>query len=410
MFRYSGTKYSRKVAAVETAPGTDEIMTERESQDIASRGTAPYLALHHLSKEFPLSKHRRIKAVDKVSFSINKGEFVTLIGPSGCGKSTTLRMIAGFTRPTEGEIIQEGRPITHLGPDERNIPMVFQNYALFPHMNVFENIAYGLKSRNYSSEAIMHDVAMICQMLNLVGTETRFPNELSDGQQQRVALARALILKPKILLFDEPLSNLDARLRIQTRAEIKRMQQILGITILYVTHDQEEALSLPDRILVMNKGRIVQEGTPREVYNHPKTPFAADFIGNANFFDVTVLSIEGQDLHILMHEVPITVPLENCDHIPTSGEQLLLAVNPISIALSEYTGKTGSHQAMGTVDQCLFGGHAYIYTISFSDTVIRVVQPNLQGDTPPYPQESEVLMTFNPRLFHLFGAPEYASG
>jgi len=285
MFRYSGTKYSRKVTAVETAPGTDEIMTERESQDIASRGTAPYLALHHLSKEFPLSKHRRIKAVDKVSFSINKGEFVTLIGPSGCGKSTTLRMIAGFTRPTEGEIIQEGRPITHLGPDERNIPMVFQNYALFPHMNVFENIAYGLKSRNYSSEAIMHDVAMICQMLNLVGTETRFPNELSDGQQQRVALARALILKPKILLFDEPLSNLDARLRIQTRAEIKRMQQILGITMIYVTHDQEEALSMADRIVIMSDGEIQQVGTPWEIYRKPASSFVAGFVGTSNFIE-----------------------------------------------------------------------------------------------------------------------------
>jgi iron(III) transport system ATP-binding protein len=384
-------------------------MTKRTPQEAQSSKEHPYLSVHQITKEFNLSKQRKIKAVDKLSFSIHKGEFVTLIGPSGCGKSTTLRMIAGFIKPTGGDITQDGVSITHLGPDERNIPMVFQNYALFPHMSVFENIAYGLKSRNFPYDAIVHDVAMICQMLNLVGTESRFPNELSDGQQQRVALARALILKPKILLFDEPLSNLDVRLRIQTRAEIKRMQQILGITILYVTHDQGEALSLPDRILVMNKGRIVQEGTPKEVYNHPKTPFVADFIGNANFYDVTVLSIECEDILIAMHDLEFVVPLKNCDHTPITGEQLLLAINPISIALTEYAGIEGENQATGMVDQCLFGGHSFEYTISFSDTTIRVVQPNIQGVTPDFPEQSMVLMTFNPNSFHLFGTREYAS-
>ncbi|HNZ94708.1 MAG TPA: ABC transporter ATP-binding protein [Sphaerochaeta sp.] len=215
-----------------------------------------------MSKIYAPSRQHHIKAVNDLSFTIDKGEFVTLVGPSGCGKSTTLRMIAGFLRPTSGDILIEGKSITALGPEMRNIPMVFQNYALFPHMTVFENIAYGLEAKNLPFDAVAHDVAMICQMLNLVGTETRHPNELSDGQQQRVALARALVLKPKIMLFDEPLSNLDPRLRIQTRFEIKRMQQLLGITVLYVTHDQAEALSIPDRILVMNRGTIVQEGSP----------------------------------------------------------------------------------------------------------------------------------------------------
>jgi len=362
----------------------------------------PYLELRNISKTYQLSKTHTIQAVDSVSFSIAEGEFVTLIGPSGCGKSTTLRMIAGFLKPTGGDILLEGKSITTLGPEQRNIPMVFQNYALFPHLNVFENIAYGLRARKYSDDIIAHDVAMICQMLNLVGTESRFPDALSDGQQQRVALARALVLKPKILLFDEPLSNLDARLRIQTRSEIKRMQTLLKITVLYVTHDQSEALSIPDRLLVMNKGRIVQQGKPREVYDFPKTPFVADFIGNANFYDVCVISVGSEYVQIALQDLEFDVPLDHCEHHPTKDEMALLSINPITITIEAYDGFLGKHQCVCLVEQCLFTGHAFLYTLSFRDTSIRVLQPNIQGSVTQFESGSEVKLTFHAKAFHLF--------
>ena len=366
----------------------------------------PYLELRNISKTYQLSKSHTLQAVESVSFRIAEGEFVTLIGPSGCGKSTTLRMIAGFLKPTGGDILLEGKSITALGPEQRNIPMVFQNYALFPHLNVFENIAYGLRARKLSDDIIAHDVAMICQMLNLVGTETRFPDALSDGQQQRVALARALVLKPKILLFDEPLSNLDARLRIQTRAEIKRMQTLLKITVLYVTHDQSEALSIPDRLLVMNKGKNIQQGKPREVYDYPKTPFVADFIGNANFYDVCVIAVGATHVQIALQDLEFDVPMDHCDHHPTKDEMALLAINPITITIEEPDGVLGRNQCLCTVEQCLFAGHAFSYTLAFRDTSIRVLQPNIQGSVIQFEPGAEVRLTFHAQAFHLFRIQE----
>lgn len=300
----------------------------------------------------------------------------------------------------------EGKSITALGPEQRNIPMVFQNYALFPHLNVFENIAYGLRARKLSDDIIAHDVAMICQMLNLVGTENRFPDALSDGQQQRVALARALVLKPKILLFDEPLSNLDARLRIQTRAEIKRMQTLLKITVLYVTHDQSEALSIPDRLLVMNKGKIVQQGKPREIYDFPSTPFVADFIGNANFYDVCVISVGSANVQIALQDLEFDVSLDHCDHHPTKDEMALLSINPITITIEEPDGVLGKNQCVCMVEQCLFTGHAFSYTLAFRDTSIRVLQPNIQGAVTQFVPGAEVKLTFHAQAFHLFRIQE----
>lgn len=364
----------------------------------------PHLEVKNLTKTFRIDKDRSMFAVDDVSFSVARGEFVTIIGPSGCGKTTTLRLIAGFLEPTAGEIICDGRSITRLDPEERNIPMVFQNYALFPHKTVYDNIAYGLRARKKPPDAITHDVAMICQMLNLVGTENRHPAELSDGQQQRVALARALVLKPPIILFDEPLSNLDARLRIQTRAEIQRMQQILGITVLYVTHDQGEALSLPDRVVVMNKGRIAQVGKPAEVYNRPASPFVADFIGNANFFDARILSAEGGFVRIDFNSMEIQVPLGNCDYRPTKDEQVLVAVNPAAVRLERVDGILRSGQILGMIEQSSFNGPAVEYRISFGSTYIRVVQPNNPTDPCMFEEGSAVVLTFDPRTFRVYGA------
>ncbi len=360
------------------------------------------LELRNVSKIYRIPKNGSIVAVESASFVVHEGEFVTLIGPSGCGKSTTLRIIGGFIKPTAGEVYIEGKLVNDLGPEERNIPMVFQNYALFPHLTVFENIAYGLKARRLPSDAVAHDVAMMCQMLNLVGTESRFPSELSDGQQQRVALARALVLKPKILLFDEPLSNLDARLRIQTRAEIKRMQQILNITALYVTHDQAEALGSPDRVIVMNNGQIIQEGNPREVYDRPRTPFVADFISNANFYDAYVLSVGERDVLISVQELEFSVPLANCDHIPARDDVLLVAINPITIALAPLGTSLGQMQCEGEIEHSLFGGHSLQYTVRFGSTTIRVVHPNIQGSEVQYSVGSMVSLTFNPTSFRLY--------
>jgi spermidine/putrescine ABC transporter ATP-binding subunit len=232
--------------------------------------------------------------VDGVSLDIRDGELFTLLGPSGCGKTTLLRLIAGFHRPESGRIVFGERDVTDLPPHARNIGMVFQNYALWPHMTVFQNIAYGLRLRRVRGRALEAQVAEGLRRVNLAGLGARYPGQLSGGQQQRVALARALVLNPDILLLDEPLSNLDAKIRVQVRAEIRRLQQELGITTVYVTHDQEEALSLSDRVAVMREGRVLQLGPPRELYERPRTRFVADFVGTNNLVPGTVIDAGGE--------------------------------------------------------------------------------------------------------------------
>jgi len=237
------------------------------------------LILRNLTKKFD-----DVVAVDHVSLEVEEGEFVTLLGPSGCGKTTTLRTIAGFYVPDEGEVYFNDRLMNNVPPNKRNTAMCFQSYALFPHMNVWENIAFGLKMRKVPEAEQKKRVQKALEMLSLLGFENRKPAQLSGGQQQRVALARAIVTEPDILLFDEPLSNLDAKLRVQVRVEIREMQKRLGITSIYVTHDQDEALAISDRIVVMNQGRIEQVGDPHTIYLYPKTAFVAGFIGIANIF------------------------------------------------------------------------------------------------------------------------------
>src|SRR5438552_15458950 len=224
-----------------------------------------------------------VTAVDGARLEISDGELFTLLGPSGCGKTTVLRLMAGFYAPAGGEIWFGERRVDGLRPYERNIGMVFQNYALWPHMTVRANIAYGLKLRKLDGATIAERVAAGLRKVNLAGLELRYPGQLSGGQQQRVALARALVLNPDILLLDEPLSNLDAKIRVQVRAEIRKLQRDLGITTIYVTHDQEEALSLSDRVAVMQEGRVVQVAPPKELYERPTSRFVADFVGTNNF-------------------------------------------------------------------------------------------------------------------------------
>ncbi len=239
-------------------------------------------------------------AVKNVSFTAAEGQFVTLLGPSGCGKTTTLRMVAGFEEPSGGDILFGSTSVINTPPNKRNASMVFQSYALFPHMTVFENIAYGLKLRKMQNADIQKKVLGFMDTMGLKGMENRRISQLSGGQQQRVALTRALITEPSVLLFDEPLSNLDAKLRVQMRDEIRSLQQRLKITALYVTHDQEEAMVLSDTMIVLNKGEIAQIGTPQEIYRRPASRFVAEFMGNANFLEAEITGQEGNTLNIIL--------------------------------------------------------------------------------------------------------------
>jgi iron(III) transport system ATP-binding protein len=291
-----------------------------------------YLTLDHLTKIFPgRGTAPNVTAVDDVSLAIEKGEFVTFLGPSGCGKTTTLRLIAGFEFPTSGRIILDGRRLDDVAPNRRDMAMVFQSYAIFPHLNVFENIAYGLKIKKLSSSAVRRRIAEVVSLTDLTGLEQRAPNQLSGGQQQRVALARALVMEPKVLLFDEPLSNLDAKLREQMRAEIRRIQQTLGSTSVYVTHDQAEAMTLSDRIVVMRKGRIVQIGTAYQLYHRPANAFVADFIGKANFLPAHVVGVapDRLDLDVLGRRLSLRL----YDGAARVGDHVTLLARPEAIIM-----------------------------------------------------------------------------
>lgn len=259
---------------------------------------AQKVELRQLVKIFPAPGGTEVRAVDNIDLVIEPGEMVTFLGPSGCGKTTTLRMVAGFEMPTSGQILIGNEDISTKAPNERDTAMVFQSYALFPHMTVAENIGYGLRFRKVSKQESQERVNRIMSLVGLEGMGKRTPGQLSGGQQQRVALARALVVEPQVLLFDEPLSNLDAKLRENMREEIRRVQQRLGITAIYVTHDQSEAMALSDKIVVMNAGKIEQVGTPQEIYLRPASRFVADFIGKVNFLPCKVLRQEKSETEV----------------------------------------------------------------------------------------------------------------
>ena len=273
--------------------------------------------------------------LDNISLEISKGEFITLLGSSGCGKTTTLRIIAGLEQPDAGSVWLDGREVTGLEPNQRNVNTVFQNYALFPHMNVAENIGYGLKLKKVPKSEIRKKVSQMLELVQLEGYEKRKPSELSGGQKQRVAIARALVNNPKVLLLDEPLGALDLQLRRAMQIELKHLQKKLGITFIYITHDQEEAINMSDRIAVMRDGRIEQIGTPDEIYNHPKTSYVATFVGNANILHGVAESIQGENAIVKIGNDRVIVKLETSqqDTEDTGAKQYLSAEEKVTLAV-----------------------------------------------------------------------------
>ncbi len=327
-----------------------------------------YLVLEDVVKVFPArGGSGEVTAVDHVNIEIEKGELVTLLGPSGCGKTTTLRLIAGFEFPTQGIIRLDGQVINQEPPHKRNMSMVFQSYAIFPHLNVFENTAYGLNVQRLPRAQVRDRVARALALVELTGLENRAPNQLSGGQQQRVALARALVMEPKVLLMDEPLSNLDAKLREQMRTEIRRIQRRLGITTVYVTHDQTEAMTLSDRIVVMNDGHIEQIGSPAEIYRCPRTRFVADFIGRANFVEGTVRGRHAGQLVLDALGTTLTVTAPEADLGP--GAKVTLLIRPEMVEIDPPHG-----QVEGIVCRATYLGNVIEYEVEVAGQLLALAR------------------------------------
>ncbi|KFL26843.1 hypothetical protein JP74_11215 [Devosia sp. 17-2-E-8] len=332
----------------------------------------PFLQIDSIVKKF--GENTVIHGVD---LAFAKGEFISLLGPSGCGKTTILRMIAGFERPTTGRIIVDGKDITDLNPNQRKIGMVFQAYALFPNMNVADNVAFGLKVAGVGKEERSTRVEEMLKLIGLAGYNKRYPFELSGGQQQRVALARALAPRPRMLLLDEPLSALDAKIRVSLRQEIRAIQRDLGITTVFVTHDQEEALSISDRIVVMNAGHVEQVGAPFEIYNRPQTRFVAQFVGTLNTIEATVtdapsrrISIDGQDA------VLATLPADIATNTPIS-----LTLRPEAVSLGKPNGQ--DIELEGTVSEVNFLGSVIRLRVDLGRNSVNLDTFNDQRTPPP---------------------------
>jgi spermidine/putrescine transport system ATP-binding protein len=326
----------------------------------------PYdVELVKVSKRF-----RDTAALSDVSFEVGRGEFLTLLGPSGCGKTTLLRIVGGFTSPEAGRVLLGGRDVTRLPPFRRDVTTVFQQYALFPHMNVFDNVAFGLERRGVPAGEIKRRVAISLEMVRLNGLEPRVPSELSGGQQQRVALARALVVEPRVLLLDEPLAALDLKLRKQMRVELKSLQRRVGISFIFVTHDQEEALTMSDRVAVMNAGRIEQLARPEQIYERPQTEFVADFIGMSNIIDGTVVEVNEAESIIKVCNARIRI----LDTHARPGERVRLMIRPEKISL----GSNGADGALiGTIESAVYLGDSTHWKVAIGpDQTITVLEQN----------------------------------
>lgn len=361
----------------------------------------------HLTLQSLVKRFGAVIAVDRVSLEVGSGELLSLLGPSGCGKTTLLRMVAGFLRPDEGAIAINGAPVTEVPPEKRPTAMVFQNYALWPHKTVANTVAFGLRVRRLPPVRIRSKVAEMLDLLGLTGLEDRYPRELSGGQQQRVALARALAVEPAILLLDEPLANLDAQLRVHMRAELRQLQRKLGTSMLYVTHDQEEALSLSDRVAVLQQGRLEQVGTPEEIYRRPATSFVAGFIGHSNLIAGTVAQCEGGRLSVRIRG-GFTLEVGSADLLPV-GSAVTVAIRAEDACLAR---QETMNVLPGTIQLSAFLGATRRLTVASPAGPLRVDCPAdlgvregsaveihlpidrlhlLPGNTGPAPEDGQTL-------------------
>jgi putative spermidine/putrescine transport system ATP-binding protein len=351
-----------------------------------------FLELTNVRKHFG-----EVVAVEDFNLSAQRGEFVSFLGPSGCGKTTTLRMIAGFERPTDGTITVDGTDITNRPPNRRNVGMVFQSYALFPNMTVAENIGFGLKVRRRPSSDIARRVAELLELIHMPDRGDRYPYQLSGGQQQRVALARALAIEPQVLLLDEPLSALDAKIRISLRKEIRSIQRQLGITTVYVTHDQEEALSLSDRVVVMSEGRIEQIGAPADIYNFPATQFVANFVGTLNLLSAQVVDAATGRLAVGGQEVRTAKPVDAAGN----GATVTIAIRPEGIEVGT---NGGTNWLSGVVEDVSFLGSIVRVRIRLGDggTTLSLDTFNDPSVSPP-DIDSTITVSFPPEACFVLG-------
>ena len=341
--------------------------------DMAKGNYSAILELKNITKRFG-----NLVAINNISFSLEQGNLVTFVGPSGCGKTTLLRAISGFVEPDEGKIILEGEDITKTPPNARDTAMVFQNYALFPHLTLAQNIGFGLRIMKKPRKEIDGAVEGLLSLVQLDGLGERKPHELSGGQQQRVALARALSLHPKILLLDEPLSNLDANLRISMRAEIRKLQRRLGLSIIFVTHDQEEAMSLSDLLVVMDNGIVKQIGSPTEVYEHPIDDFVANFIGHINLFPGEVIDISGDEMTFKTSQGKLKMELPPFK--VSVGDRLKAVIRPESIDIADAETKLSDEENVleGRIDIAMYIGSIIRYTITAGDQIVYLDEPDPQ--------------------------------
>jgi iron(III) transport system ATP-binding protein len=352
-----------------------------------------FIEIKNLFKRF-----KKVVAVNHIELEVNEGEMLTLLGPSGCGKTTTLRCIAGLERPEEGDIIIDGKPMLSQGfvePSKRGIGMVFQNYAVWPHMKVYKNIVYGLKLQKIPKRSIQERAQQVLELVGLDGLEERYPGQLSGGQQQRVALARALVGNPKVLLLDEPLSNLDAKLREELRFEIKDLVRRMGITSVYVTHDQAEAMVISDRIAVMDSGNVVQIGTPEEIYEKPANRFVADFIGTMNFMSGEVVEIvQDTDTVYVLTEFSEKMLCKSPSMAATiPGKKVYASIRPEDVEVFTEPPEIRENLFRGTIVHKAYLGNFLYFFVSVNGNMVRVQAPH----NVPRDEGEEIYLFLNPQ-------------